>query len=127
MSTSVTRSGDARITETPNAVMSTLVSPELTGATNLSVWRVHFGAEASGPVHAFDQQQVWLLETGLAELEVDGVVHDLGAGDAIQLAAGAVRQVRALEASTFVVCGSGFSRVIVAGHPQEGTTPAWIR
>ena len=50
---SVIRCGEARRTETPNAVMTTLASPTLGGARQ-ALWRVDMTGGQAGPLHAFD-------------------------------------------------------------------------
>jgi len=122
----VIRAADARITETPNGVMTTLASPTLSGSTGASLWRVVFPAGRSGPLHAFDSQQVWALLSGTATFTVDGLAHRLEAGDTIQLPAGSMRQVHAHTDIEFLVTGDGTAAVAAPGHPASGTTPPWI-
>ena len=68
MATSLVRAGQARRTETPNALMTTLASPSQGPTAGLSMWRVEMRAGQQGPPHAFDTEQVWHL---LALLEED--------------------------------------------------------
>jgi quercetin dioxygenase-like cupin family protein len=66
-----------RVTETPNAVMTTYASPTL-GSTELSVWRVEMKASAQGPVHVMDSEQVWTGLSGHARASVPGEDTDRG-------------------------------------------------
>jgi quercetin dioxygenase-like cupin family protein len=122
----IIRAGDVRTTTTPNGVMTTLASPTLSGSTGASLWRVAIPAGGSGPVHAFDSQQVWTLLSGTATFTVDGVGHRLEAGDTIQLPAGAQRQLHAALDVEFVVTGEGTATVTAAGNAASGSTPPWI-
>jgi quercetin dioxygenase-like cupin family protein len=85
-------SAEARRTETPNAVMTTLASPTQ-GAAGRAVWRVDMRAGQAGPEHAFDAEQVWTVIEGAATVELDGATHALAAGDTVVMPAGATRRV----------------------------------
>lgn len=126
MGTSVIRAEAVRVTTSPNAVMTTLASPTLSGSDGMSMWRAEFKAGASGPVHAFDSEQLWTLLSGEASFTVGDEEYQLAAGDTIQLAADVERQVRALTDVEFVVTGRGTAKVDAHGFPAHGQTPAWI-
>ena len=49
MATSLVRAGQARRTETPNALMTTLASPSQGPTAGLSMWRVEMRAGQQGP------------------------------------------------------------------------------
>lgn len=115
-----------RVTETPNATMTTLASPTLGGTKNLSLWKVRMQPGASGPVHAFDTEQVWHLIDGHATIEIDGIIHTLSAGDTLLVSAMATRQVKAETAVEFIVCGTGHAQVVSGAPGGEPITPAWI-
>jgi quercetin dioxygenase-like cupin family protein len=115
-----------RVTETPNAVMTTLASPTLGGTQQLSLWKVRMQPGASGPVHAFDTEQVWHLIEGNATIEIDGTIHALGAGDTLHIPGMASRQIRAETSIEFIVCGHGDAQVISGAPGGEPITPAWI-
>ncbi|MQA01219.1 MAG: cupin [Streptosporangiales bacterium] len=114
-----------RVTETPNAVMTTLASPTLGGATR-SLWYVEMRPDAVGPTHAFDSEVVWSITEGAGLARYDGRETDLGAGDTVVLPAGKMRQ--------FVGGPSGFRAVVVAAGAaavtrEDGSdpvVPAWV-
>ena len=61
MAISLVRAGQARRTETPNALMTTLASPSQGPTAGLSMWRVEMRAGQQGPPHVFDTEHVWHL------------------------------------------------------------------
>lgn len=85
---SVIRSAERRVTETPNAVMTTFASPTLGGAER-AVWRVDMRPGATGPVHVFDVEQVWVVIDGAAGVEIGEEAHALAEGDTAVIPAGA--------------------------------------
>ncbi|HEY3682327.1 MAG TPA: cupin domain-containing protein [Streptosporangiaceae bacterium] len=89
---SVIRTDETRRTETPAGVMTTLASPAQGGAAQV-MWRVEMPPGASGPLHAFDAEQVWTVLDGGATVERAGEPLALAAGDTIVLPADAARQV----------------------------------
>ena len=123
---SVVHSAQARRTETPNAVMTTLASPTLGGAER-SLWRVDMNPGTAGPVHRFDVEQIWTALRGRATIELDGETHALLPGDTIVIAPDVRRQVLADAAE-------GFSAIVTAARDArasmlDGTdrgVPAWI-
>lgn len=127
MAAAVTRSSDIRTSETPNAVMTTLASPSLSGTRDLSLWRVHAKAGAVGPINAFDSEQIWTLMTGEASFVVDGEMIALGEGDTIHLAATATRQMTIAADAEFIASGYGSAKVTAPGADSDGMTPPWIR
>lgn len=122
----LTRPAGARRSETPNAVMTTLASPTLTDADELSVWRVEMTAGQEGPVHAFDAEQVWLVVAGQPTIEVDGDLFTLATGEALQIPALAARKVRAGDGATFVVCSRAGSQVVADTADGQPVTPPWV-
>jgi quercetin dioxygenase-like cupin family protein len=116
----------ARRTETPNAVMTTLASPTQGGAEH-SVWRVEMAPGASGPAHAFDAQQVWTAVAGAATVELDGEALALAAGDTLVLPPRAPRRIIAHRASGFtaIVAGGPGGRATLTDGTDRGV-PAWI-
>jgi quercetin dioxygenase-like cupin family protein len=121
----VIRRADSRRTETPNAVMTTLASPTQGGAGH-ALWRVDMRPGASGPLHAFESEQVWTVVEGGATVELDGEALTVEPGDTVVMPPAVLRRVRADP-------GSGFAAVVAArpGAPAttpgavEGTVPAW--
>lgn len=89
----VIRRADARRTETPNAVMTTLASPNQGGAER-SLWRVDMRPGQAGPTHTFDVEQVWTVLEGGATVELDGAPFTLALGDTVVMPAGAPRRVQ---------------------------------
>src|SRR5258707_13792593 len=102
----VVRRADRRLTETPNAVMTTLASPTQGGAGH-SVWRVDMRPGQSGPLHAIDAEQVWTVLDGGATVELDGQAHAVGPGDTLVMPADAPRRGTADPRA-------GFSAIVVA-------------
>jgi quercetin dioxygenase-like cupin family protein len=126
MSHNLILAGARRVTATPNATMSTLASPSLSGSSDLSMWTVEMAAGQCGPLHSFDSEQVWTLTEGRVSIEVDGQQVDLMRGDTVTLPAGVERQVRATESSRLIVCGYGCALASVNGEQGSRGTPAWI-
>jgi quercetin dioxygenase-like cupin family protein len=126
MSTRLIHRADARRTETPNAVMTTLASPSLSGTETLSLWRTEMPAGNTGPLHVFDSEQVWTALTGELDIALDGHPNRVSAGDTLSIPAGVERQVTAIVDTTCLVCGSGDAVVSVPGTNRPQTTPDWI-
>ncbi|GAB3762143.1 cupin domain-containing protein [Microlunatus parietis] len=115
---------DARRTETPNAVMTTLASPTQ-GTTSLAVWRVEMKAGKTGPDHAFDAEQVWTWLSGAATVSVDARAIDVREGDTLVIPAGVWRQVHTDAGFTAVVAAAGGSRVTTKDG-RDPFVPPWI-
>lgn len=123
VSASVIKSADARRTETPNAVMTTLASPTQ-GSAARPLWRVDMRAGQQGPVHVMDSEQVWAVLAGGASVEVDGQAVTLEAGDTIVLPTGACRQVAASDSGLVaVVAGAPRARASLADGTDRGVPP----
>jgi quercetin dioxygenase-like cupin family protein len=120
------RAAEGRRTETPNATMTTLASPTLGPTAGLSLWRVEMEADATGPLHAFDSEQLWTALAGELTITVDGAATDLAAGDTIVIPAGLERQIHARTPAHLIVCGAGDAVVNVPGEEEPRGTPAWI-
>jgi quercetin dioxygenase-like cupin family protein len=114
-----------RVTETPNAVMTTYASPTL-GSTELSVWRVEMKASAQGPVHVMDSEQVWTGLSGHATITVGSDELELKEGHAVVLPKGVERQVTATADFTAIVSGYGHAKASVPGEDTDRGTPPWI-
>jgi quercetin dioxygenase-like cupin family protein len=110
----VIRGTDARRTETPNGVMTTLASPTQ-GGSGQSVWRVDMAAGACGPVHAFDTDQVWTVIAGAARITLADDTLSLTRGDTVILPADARRQVFAdpTDGCTAIACAPASTRIPV--------------
>jgi quercetin dioxygenase-like cupin family protein len=126
MAMSPVRAGQARRTETPNALMTTLASPSQGPTAELSMWRVEMRAGQQGPPHVFDTEQIWHLLAGEAEVTVGAERLVLGPGDTVVLPAGTERRVSARADAQLIVCGRGNAVVRVPGEAAPRGTPPWI-
>lgn len=117
---------EARITATPNATMTTLASPTLGATAGHSLWLVEMAADASGPLHVFDGEQIWTMLSGRATIDVDGIGQPLEGGDTLVIPGGVERQVQAVSDCRMLVCGDGAATVSVVGEEAPRGTPAWI-
>jgi quercetin dioxygenase-like cupin family protein len=126
IATQLVRSAEARVTETPNATMTTLGSPTASGTVGLSLWVVEMTTGQQGPPHVFVSEQVWTVLAGEVTIEVDGVAALLSVGDSLTLPGGAVRQVSAVSDVRMMVCGMADATVRVPGEAESHGTPPWI-
>ena len=121
----VIRSVDARVTETPSGVMTTLASPTQ-GGTTASLWRVEVQAGVQGPLHVIDAEQIWTFIAGSATISIDGIDNVAGKGDTAILPANVTRQVAAgPDGFTAVVTAPGTAHASVPGG-ASGIVPPWI-
>ncbi|GAA2254760.1 cupin domain-containing protein [Actinomadura sp. NPDC048955] len=100
------RDAESRRTETPNGLMITAATPTQGGTEGLAVWRVEMTPGRTGPLHAFDTEQVWTFLDGEATVDLDGRELEAGAGDTVVLPAGVRRQI--------TTGGTGFTAVVAA-------------
>lgn len=119
---SLVRTADARRTQTPNGVMTTLASPTVGGARH-SLWRVEMAAGASGPEHRCDAEQVLTVLSGRASLTVDGAPLELGAGDTAVVRAGAGRRLAAPEAVVLLVSAAPTANAVLPDGTDRGRLP----
>ena len=126
MAPSLVRAAQARRTQTPNALMTTLASPSQGPTAGLSMWLVEMRAGQQGPAHVFDTEQIWHLIEGEAEVTVNARNLVLGPGDTVVLPASAERQVSARADVQLVVCGRGDAIVRVPGETAPRGTPPWV-
>ena len=126
MATTLVRAAQARRTQTPNALMTTLASPSQGPTVGLSMWLVEMRAGQQGPAHVFDTEQIWHLIEGEAEVTVNARNLVLGPGDTVVLPAGAERQVSARADAQLIVCGRGDAVVRVPGEAGPRGTPPWV-
>lgn len=126
MTRAAVRAGDARRTETPNALMTTLASPSQGPSSELSMWLVEMRNGQHGPLHIFDVEQIWHVLAGETEIFVGGESLQLMAGDTLVIPAGLQRQVHARSDVRFVVCGRGDAIATVPGETTSRGVPAWI-
>jgi quercetin dioxygenase-like cupin family protein len=118
--------GETRRTETPNATMTTLASPTLGATAGLSLWQVEMAANATGPLHAFDSEQLWTVVEGTVSITVGHETTALAAGDTLVLPAGVPRQITATSAARLLACGHSDAIAHVPGEDAPRGTPAWI-
>ena len=126
MATTLVRAAQARRTQTPNALMTTLASPSQGPTAGLSMWLVEMRAGQQGPAHVFDTEQIWHLIEGEVEVTVNAGKLVLGPGDTVVLPAGAERQVSARADAQLIVCGRGDAVVRVPGEAGPRGTPPWV-
>jgi quercetin dioxygenase-like cupin family protein len=121
----VIRQQDARRTQTPNALMTTLASPTQ-GEAATAVWRVDMQPSHAGPLHSIDEQQVWTVLSGGATVQLGDDSFDLAAGDTMVLPPDAPRRITSGNA--------GFVAVVVASAAMwayplpvgDKVKPAWV-
>jgi quercetin dioxygenase-like cupin family protein len=68
--------------DAPHALFTGLASPSR-GATETSVWRVTLVPGAAPAEHRLDREEVIVALAGRALASLDGVEHEVGAGDAL--------------------------------------------
>ncbi|MFG3342071.1 cupin domain-containing protein [Glycomyces sp. NPDC048151] len=121
----IVRSTESRRSETPAGVMTTLASPGLGGAA-APVWKVEAVAEAPGPVHHIDAEQVWTVLTGTVTATVEGDSAELAAGDTLVVPADAARQFTAgPDGFTALVIGPAGQQAYMPGKEDQRITPPW--
>lgn len=121
----VIREQDARRTQTPNALMTTLASPTQ-GEAATAVWRVDMQPSHAGPLHHIDEQQVWTVLAGDASVELGDETFDLSTGDTMVLPADVARRITSGNV--------GFTAVVVASASMwayplpagDRVKPAWV-
>jgi quercetin dioxygenase-like cupin family protein len=121
----IVRSTDARRSETPAAVMTTLASPAL-GDAAAPVWKVEAAAGTAGPVHHIDAEQVWTILDGTVTLAVGADTTDLASGDTAVIPADVPRQLTPGPTGfTAVVTGPAGMQAYMPGKQHEKMTPPW--
>lgn len=124
---SIVQKHQVRVTATPNATMTTFASPTLGQSDALSLWQVEMADGAEGPVHVFDVEQIWHVLHGTVEVDVDGAVATLTAGDSVRVAGAARRRFKAAHGAVrMIVCGGSPASVSVPGEAEPRDTPPWI-
>ncbi|MDT0342189.1 cupin domain-containing protein [Streptomyces litchfieldiae] len=103
---------------TPNAVMTSLVTPSR-GSGEISAWTVHMEPGARGPQHAMDREQIWLPLSGAITITANGGTQEVGPGQAAFLPAREVRQIAAAgaEPAEILVCMANGGRATL---PETG-------
>lgn len=122
----VVRTTERRRSETPTGVMTTLASPTLGATVGLSMWEVAMTADASGPLHVIDSEQIWTVLEGELSVTIAGRAEDIHPGDTVVIPADVERQVFARTDVRLLVCGHGSAVARVSGEPEPRGVPAWI-
>ncbi len=122
LSYEIVRHHQARRTETPNAVTTTIASPSVGGAEH-SLWRVSMRAGQAGPRHRTDREQVITVLSGRARVEVEAEQVSLGPGDTLVIAAGAERRVHAPEPLEMLSSARPDVRALMPDGSDRGVLP----
>jgi len=117
---------DARVVETPAAIMRTYASPTTVVPAPVAVWRTEMAAGTAGPLHVVDVDQVVVVVAGQLRAEVGGQEFVVPAGDSALLPAGVERRLGAGAGVLITVTASqpGASARVGAGDP---VAVAWAR
>ncbi|XRQ12745.1 cupin domain-containing protein [Actinomadura welshii] len=135
------RDTESRRTETPNGTMTTFATPTQGGTDGLAVWRVDMAPGKTGPLHAFDTEQVWTFLDGTATIDLAGRELEAGPGDTVVLPADTPRQITAPPETGFtavVAAPAGClvydpeavvddTKCDIAPQGDERLTPPWAR
>lgn len=124
MTFQIVRADEARITETPNATMTTIASPTVSGSST-SMWLVNMLSDATGPVHAMDSEQSWYVLSGTMQCEIDGDIHRLEAGDSLRVSGRVTRQFTAITDVTMMVTGES-AATASTGDGSNPVVPPWL-
>ncbi|TDB89074.1 cupin domain-containing protein [Actinomadura sp. KC216] len=101
------RAAESRRTGTPNGTMTTFATPTQGGTEGIALWRVDMAPGRTGPLHAFDTEQIWTFLDGTATIDLDGRTLEAGPGDTVVLPAGVPRQMTSRP-------DAGFTAVVAA-------------
>ncbi|TDD33169.1 cupin domain-containing protein [Actinomadura sp. KC06] len=101
------RDAESRRTDTPNGTMTTFATPTQGGTEGLALWRVDMAPGRTGPLHAFDTEQIWTFLDGAATIDLDGRKLEAGPGDTVVLPADVPRQMTSRP-------DAGFTAVVAA-------------
>ena len=110
----------ARLTQTPAATMRTYASPSTPVPAPVAIWRTEMTADAAGPVHVVDQDQVVVVVSGRLDAEIDGESASVPAGDALLVPAGSSRRLTAGGGDPLVTVTAavpGAVAVVAGGDP----------
>jgi mannose-6-phosphate isomerase-like protein (cupin superfamily) len=114
---------EERTITTPAAVMVGLAAPSQ-GSSELSTWLIRMTPDGASPVHIIDREQVWMLLSGTFEFTVDDETVKVGAGEALVVSAGSVRQFRTrAEAAEALVCMAAGGQAGVPGSDAKQQLP----
>lgn len=129
----VIRSTEARVTKTPNAVMTTYASPTQ-GGTDTALWRVDMPPAISGPLHVIDTEQIWTIIAGALTITIDSEQFAATTGDTLILPANTPRQLHSHPESGFsaIATSPAHSHAYVPTTDPDSDsespqiTPPWI-
>lgn len=117
----------ARLIETPAATMRTYASPSTDASAPLAVWRTEMAADAAGPVHTIDRDQVVVVVSGHLEAEVEGVVASVPAGDALLVPAGSTRRLAAGGGEPLITVTASLPGAVAAVGGGDPVPVPWAR
>lgn len=122
----IVRRAEHRRTETPNAVMTTLASPTL-GGSAYALWRVDMQPGQAGPLHTFDQEQIWTVVRGRATVDLADETIAIEDGDTLVVPARLLRRFKADSDTSLsaIVTAHGEARASLADGTDRGV-PDWI-
>jgi len=122
----VVTESESRTIRTASGVVSGLAAPSQ-GSGELATWRVRMAPDAAGPVHEIDREQVWMPLAGTFSVTIADETRVIGAGQAVILPAGEVRQIRAGdEPAEALVCMPIGGTATVPGNSERRELP-WAR
>lgn len=100
-----------------------LASPSR-GAKDTSVWRVTLDAGAASPTHSLEREEVFVALAGTAVANIDGVEHQIGAGDALIVPSDTPFSLASSGDAVFeaICCFPVGARAVVDGN---AFTPPW--
>lgn len=110
--------------ETPNAVMHTYASRQLTGS-DLAVWRLEMQPGAAGPLHTVDVEQVVILLEGELKLDVNGATTDLLPDGSKVLPANIPRQLTNVSSGSAVAIVCSHSGARASTSDRTGVAIPW--
>src|SRR3954453_15475442 len=95
------------------------------GAAEVSVWQIELAPGSTSPRHHMDREEIFLGISGHAVADVDGVRHDLRAGDCLILPAGTdfTLHVPDAEPSRALACVPAGARAIMAADGASFVPP----
>lgn len=118
----IVRRHETRITQTPNAVMTTLASPTVSDSET-SCWLVTMTANSAGPLHSMDSEQICHVLNGSVTCDIEGSITTLEEGDTIRIAGNVNRQFSAKDDVTMMVSGKPTA---LARTDNKCVVPPWI-
>src|SRR5215203_5176991 len=78
---------DAPVFDAAETLVTGYAAPSR-GASEVSLWRIELAPGSTSPLHHMDREEVFVGMSGQTVATVDGVEHELEAGDCLILPAG---------------------------------------